>query len=84
MPRYRVLIVDDQKDIRRLLNTGLSILPEKIDVVDVPSAEEAMLVLRGSFDLMVSDIRLPGISGLDLFRRIHKQHPKMKIMLMTG
>lgn len=84
MPRYRILIVDDQRDIRRILSTGLSTLAMDIEVVDVPSAEEAMLVAHSSIDLMISDVRLPGISGLDLFRRIQKIHPKMKIMLMTG
>jgi len=85
MARYRVLIVDDQRDIRRVLSAGLSHLPIKIDVVDVPSAEEAMLVATtGAFDLMVSDVRLPGISGLDLCRRVKKLHPNMRIMLMTG
>jgi CheY-like chemotaxis protein len=85
MPRYRVLIVDDQRDIRRVLSMGLSTLEMKVDVVDVPSAEEAMLVaIHGGFDLMVSDVRLPGMSGLDLVRRVKKVHPGMKIILMTG
>jgi len=85
MARYRVLIVDDQRDIRRVLSAGLSQLPIKVDVVDVPSAEEAMLVAAsGAFDLMVADVRLPGISGLDLFRRVKKLHPNMQFMLMTG
>jgi CheY-like chemotaxis protein len=84
MRRYRFLIVDDQRDIRRLLCAGLSTLPFKIEVVDVPSAEEALLVAHSAFDLMISDVRLPGISGLDLFHRIQKLQPKMKIMLMTG
>ena len=85
MARYRVLIVDDQWDIRRVLSAGLTSLPLKIEVVDVPSAEEAMLVAaHGMFDLMVSDVRLPGISGLDLVRRVQRLHPAMKVMLMTG
>ena len=84
MARYRVLIVDDQRDVRRVLSAGLATLPMKIDVVDVPSAEEAMLVAHGSYDLMISDVRLPGISGLVLVSRVQKLHPTMKIMLITG
>jgi CheY-like chemotaxis protein len=54
--------VDDQKDIRRLLLAGLSTLSAiQVEIVDVPSAEEAMLVATsGTFDLMVSDVRLSG------------------------
>ena len=84
MARYRVLIVDDQHDVRRVLSAGLATLPLNIDVVDVPSAEEAMLVAHSSYDLMISDVRLPGISGLVLVSRVQKLHPSMKIMLMTG
>lgn len=85
MPRYRVLIVDDQRDIRRVLAMGLATLEMKMEVVDVPSAEEAMLVAtHGGFDLMVADVRLPGMSGLELARRVQKLHPGMKVMLMTG
>lgn len=85
MPRYRVLIVDDQRDIRRVLAMGLATLEMKVEVVDVPSAEEAMLVAtHGGFDLMVADVRLPGMSGLELARRVQKLHPDMKVMLMTG
>jgi len=84
MARYRVLIVDDQRDVRRILSSWLATLPLKIEVVDVPSAEEAMLVAHSAYDLIISDVRLPGISGLVLVSRIQKLHPDMKIMLVTG
>lgn len=85
LARYRVLIVDDQRDVRRVLATGLTMIGLKIEVVEVPSAEEALLVaLHGAFDLMISDVYLPGISGLDLVRRVKRVHPGLKFMLMTG
>ena len=73
MSSYHILIVDDQKDIRRVLVSGLQTLGQKLDVIEVPSAEEAMLLApRRTFDLIVTDVRLPGISGLDLVKRRHE------------
>jgi DNA-binding response OmpR family regulator len=85
MPAYCVLIVDDQRDIRRLLRAGIETLQADIKVIDVPSGEEAILVIsRQPIDLMVSDIRLPGISGLELQERAHIRNPAMRFILVTG
>ncbi len=85
MNAYQILIVDDQKDIRRLLSGGLQTLGQEIQIIEVPSAEEAMLLApRQRFDLIVTDVRLPGISGLDLVKRLKKFNPSLKIILMTG
>jgi len=45
MSGYCVLIVDDQRDIRRLLRVGIEMLKADIKVIDVPSGEEAILVI---------------------------------------
>ncbi|MBN1147137.1 MAG: response regulator [Anaerolineales bacterium] len=85
MPAYRVLIVDDQRDVRRVLHDGIQTLNLDIDVTDVPSGEEAILVTsRQPIDLMVTDVRLPGISGLELLERARIRNPNMKFILVTG
>lgn len=85
MTSYHILIVDDQKDIRRVLVSGLQTLGQTIDVIEVPSAEEAMLLApRRTFDLIVTDVRLPGISGLDLVRKLRAFNPNLKLILITG
>ena len=85
MESYHVLIVDDQKDIRRVLAGGLQTLGHSLKVTEVPSAEEAILMApRQHFDLIVTDVRLPGISGLDLVKRLRKFNPNIKIILLTG
>ena len=85
MPEHRILIVDDQHEVRRLFSSWLSTLGSDIEVVDVPSAEEALLVAyRHPVNLLICDVRLPGISGLELMTRVHKRYPDLKTILVTG
>lgn len=81
----RILIIEDHAEVRRMLRTGIEALGPEMKVIDVPSAEEAMLVLtRQKVDLLVTDIHLPGISGLELKQKARKRSPEMKLILITG
>lgn len=85
MTSFRILIVDDQRDVRRLIADGLQMLGPGMDILELPSGEEAMLVaFRKTVHLVITDIKLPGISGFDLVKRIRKNNPELKIILMTG
>jgi two-component system response regulator (stage 0 sporulation protein F) len=85
MGKKRVLIVDDQLDIRRLFRDSVRLLGGDIEIVDVPSGEEAMLVIaRQRFDLLISDVRLAGMSGLELVRKVRQRNPGLKVILVTG
>ena len=85
MPSRRVLIVDDQSEVRRVLHSALETLGHDIKVTEVPSGEEAILVVtRQPVDLLIADIRLPGISGLELKDRARKRSPNMHLILITG
>ena len=81
----RVLIVDDALELGRFLQAALKTLRPPVESVVVPSAEEAILESSQTApDLLVADIRLPGISGLELVRKIRKRYPKLKVILITG
>ena len=85
MAAYTVLIVDDQRDVRRMLRAGLESLAHDISVVDVPSGEEAILVISQQIiDLLIADELLPGISGLELKERAQIRNPDLKFFLITG
>jgi len=85
MQRRRVLIVDDQRDVRRMLRAALETLGAGISITDVPSGEEAILVIsRQPVDLLISDVRLPGISGLELIERTRVRNPELHLILITG
>ncbi len=85
MPANRILIVEDQREVSRLLRSALETLEHKMDVVEIPSGEEAILFSsRNPIDLLVSDFRLPGMSGIELMGKVRKFHPEMKVILITG
>ena len=81
----RILIVDDALDLGRLLQTVFLTLDPSLSINVVPSAEEALLEsTRKPLDLLVSDIRLPGMSGFELVKKIRTRHPAIKVLFITG
>ena len=85
MSLQRVLIVEDQREVSRLLRSALETLEGGLEVVEIPSGEEAILYSsRNKVDLLVSDYRLPGMTGIELMRKVQKNHNQAKIILVTG
>jgi CheY-like chemotaxis protein len=85
MSPLRILIVEDQREVSRLLRSALETLEYDLEVVEIPSGEEAILYSsRKKVDLLVSDYRLPGMSGIELMRKVQKNQPQAKIILVTG
>jgi CheY-like chemotaxis protein len=85
MTEKRILIVDDSFDLTRVLKTAIHTLDKSIKVKVVPSAEEAMLEFaREPWNLLISDIRLPGISGLEFLRKVRKKEKSLNIIMITG
>ncbi|HPH96188.1 MAG TPA: response regulator [Anaerolineaceae bacterium] len=85
MAKKYILVVDDAFELGRLIQAALNTIDPDIEVTVVPSAEEALLEsTRHTIDLMITDIRLPGFSGLELTRRFRARYPNVKIIQMTG
>jgi CheY-like chemotaxis protein len=81
----QILIVEDLIDLSRELKENLRGLPGDLVIMISPSAEEGILeVGRHEVDLLVTDFRLPGISGLELVRRVRKKNPKVKVILTSA
>jgi DNA-binding NtrC family response regulator len=79
----RILVVDDERNVaaafEKLLGT------QGHEVVTERSAAPALERLqRDSFDLVILDIRMPGMNGLEALRQIKKDHPKLPVIIMTG
>ncbi len=78
-----ILIVDDDPGQRSLLTSFLQ--SQGFDTVTVDSGERALETLRsGHFDMMISDVRMPGMTGLETLRRARKEHATLPVLLVTA
>ena len=79
----RILVVDDEKDTRELMARALS---DDYDVTTVPDAELAMKALAAdpSIALMLSDVRMPGASGIELLKAAKAANPRLACILLTA
>ncbi len=85
MQTKRILIVDDAPEFANLVKDALATMQIPLQVTVYLSAEEAWLeALKTRFDLVITDLRLPGISGTELVRRIRQRFPKIKIIAVSG
>ncbi len=81
--KKRILVVDDDPNIRRLV--VLALTEDSTYLVDnVSSAEAALLhISRQPVDLLFTDIRMPGMNGLELVKRVHDLDPETRVIVFT-
>jgi len=83
VPRGRILVVDDEPSICGLLIEGLT--PEGFECRATSSGAEAIKLLQCErFDVLISDLRMPGISGLTLLETARTKYPWMSFLIATG
>ena len=84
-PLAKLFIVDDDPDIAHVLKRGL--LKNRFLVSAFTNPEEALQSFKSNskdYCLMLSDIRMPGLSGIQLARKVKEINPKVKVVLMTS
>ncbi|MCF8077963.1 MAG: response regulator [Desulfobacterales bacterium] len=83
MTDFRVLLVDDETDFLETLVKRLA--KRNLDVAGVESGESALAALQATpVDVVVLDVRLPGIDGVETLRRIKQTSPLIEVILLTG
>lgn len=83
MAGEKILIVDDEEGLRRLLARVLG--KEGFQAVAVGSGEEALIQIAGDdFDLVITDIQMPGMNGLTLMRRLKEFDSALPVIVMTA
>jgi DNA-binding NtrC family response regulator len=79
----RVLVVDDEDGLRVSLAANLEL--DGFEVLEAENGAAALAKLSTTaVDVMLTDIRMPGINGVDLFRKAREQHPELPVILMTA
>lgn len=80
--KLRVLIVDDEPPIRKLLRMGLS--TQGYEVLDAPDGKAALELLAKKPDLIILDLGLPDVQGLNLLRRIRERNESVPIVVLSS
>jgi DNA-binding NtrC family response regulator len=81
--RKKILIVDDEEEILAFMARFLKRL--EIDSITAISGEEAIeLYKKNTFDCVLLDIHLGGMSGVEVLKNLKKMDPKVKAMIITG
>ena len=79
----RILVVDDEESIRLTLATFLGNASYEVETAeDVPAALKQLK--DGNFDVVVSDIVMPRVTGLELLQTIRQESPRVQVIMMTG
>ena len=79
----RILLVDDEPTLRMTLVANLEL--EGFEVVEAENGEQALRILgEQDFDLVLTDIRMPGMNGVEMFQRMRSSRPDVPVILMTG
>jgi two-component system KDP operon response regulator KdpE len=82
MNQIRILVVDDEPAIRRALKSPLMELG--FQVSEASRGEEALLTLRAAtYDVVLLDVNMPGIGGIETLRRIRAFAPRLPILMLT-
>jgi len=80
--RPTIMIVDDDPSVVRMLEMGLT---DEYEIVPVfESAQAINIFSETAFDLVVSDIKMPGLSGFDILRSVKAANPLVEVILLTG
>ncbi|MFP4013617.1 MAG: response regulator [Chitinispirillaceae bacterium] len=82
--RYSILLVDDEPEVRELISDYLT-EDEGYRIQCACCGQEALEILeKNSFDLVLSDINMPGMKGFDLLREVKERYPDIKRVLITA
>jgi DNA-binding NarL/FixJ family response regulator len=83
-PRIRVLAADDQRVVREGLAMLLGLLPD-VEVVGTAADGEEALTLAGELrpDVILMDLRMPRVDGVEATRRLRASHPEIKVVVLT-
>lgn len=85
MSRPTILVVDDEAGVRVMVARMLSLCG--YDVVSAQSGEEALTIAQeyaAPLDLLVTDVRMPGMSGPELVQELKKLRPDIRVMYMSA
>ena len=83
MGQLRILIVDDEEDLISTLAERLELRGFEVEAI-TDGSKALKRVNEGDFDVLVLDVKMPGIDGLELMAQIKEKHPDLPVIMFTG
>ncbi len=84
MPRSHILVVDDEEGMLEVCADTLSRLPEATVETERNGRRAVERIDSGTFDLLITDIRMPDVDGIELLRRAKARDAGMAVLLFTA
>src|SRR5215831_18014931 len=78
----RVLVADDEPNLRRVL--GAILVREGFEVLQAQDGEEALAFVEDGVDVVITDLRMPRIDGMQVLRRVVAEHPDVPVIMITA
>lgn len=83
MEKFKVLVVDDELDFLETIVKRLQ--ARNIEVTGADSGNKALeLIADRDFDVVILDVKMPGLDGIDTLREMKKRKPFMEVIMLTG
>lgn len=81
--RRKLLVIDDEEEVRDMLSFALS--QSRFQVQTASSGEEALEhVRRESFDLVITDLKMPGMDGVSTTKALRALRPELQVIIISG
>jgi len=81
-PGKRILVADDESNIRRVLEAIL--VREGYEVVTAANGHDALTQMAGDVNVVITDLKMPGIDGMNLLKLLAAQHPDVPVVMITA
>lgn len=83
MSKAKILVIDDEEIVR--VSCERTLVPEEYEIDSAASGKEGLEHFeKGEYDLVLIDLKMPGMNGIDVLVNIKRQRPEQKVMIMTG
>ncbi len=83
--KRKILIVDDERNIRDGMKWALEGKDKEYEVYTAGNVDDALeLVRKNNVELIITDLKMPGASGMDLLRKIKSETPEVEVVVLTG
>jgi DNA-binding NtrC family response regulator len=83
MARFRALLIDDEEELVTTIVERLGYRGVEADYA-LTGSEALEMLSKSSYDVVVLDLKLPGMSGLEVLKNIKSEHARLPVLLITG